>query len=92
MNGASASASEIVAAALQDNGRAVLVGTATFGKGSVQTVIPMPNEGELILTWARFHAPSGYPIADLGVMPTVCTSGADRSTTTPSQSFMMGVK
>lgn len=77
VNGASASASEIVAAALQDNGRAVLIGTATFGKGSVQTVIPMPNEGELILTWARFHAPSGYPIADLGVMPTVCTSGEE---------------
>lgn len=79
VNGASASASEIVAAALQDNGRAVLVGTASFGKGSVQTVIPMPNEGELILTWARFHAPSGYPIADLGVMPTICTSGTDKA-------------
>lgn len=75
VNGSSASASEIVAAALQDNGRAVVVGTTTFGKGTVQTVIPMPNEGELILTWARFHAPSGYPIADLGVMPAVCTSG-----------------
>ncbi len=75
VNGMSASASEIVAAALQDNGRAVIVGSTTFGKGSVQTVIPMPNEGELILTWARFHAPSGYPIADLGVIPGVCTSG-----------------
>jgi carboxyl-terminal processing protease len=77
VNGASASASEIVAAALQDNGRAIVIGTATFGKGSVQTVIPMPNEGELILTWARFHAPSGYPIADLGVMPAICTSGEE---------------
>jgi carboxyl-terminal processing protease len=75
VNGSSASASEIVAAALQDHGRAVVVGTTTFGKGTVQTVIPMPNEGELILTWARFHAPSGYPIADLGVMPAICTSG-----------------
>jgi carboxyl-terminal processing protease len=75
VNGSSASASEIVAAALQDNGRAVVIGTTTFGKGTVQTVIPMPNEGELILTWARFHAPSGYPIADLGVMPAICTSG-----------------
>ncbi len=74
VNGASASASEIVAAALQDNGRAVVVGTATYGKGTVQTVIPMPNDGELILTWARFFSPSGYPIADLGVMPMVCTS------------------
>lgn len=74
VNGASASASEIVAAALQDNGRAVVVGTATYGKGTVQTVIPMPNDGELILTWARFFSPSGYPIADLGVMPMVCTT------------------
>jgi len=74
VNGASASASEIVAAALQDNGRAVVVGTATYGKGTVQTVIPMPNDGELILTWARFFSPSGYPIADLGVMPMVCTN------------------
>jgi carboxyl-terminal processing protease len=74
VNGASASASEILAAALQDNGRAVVVGTATYGKGTVQTVIPMPNDGELILTWARWYAPSGYPIADLGVMPMVCTS------------------
>jgi len=74
VNGSSASASEIVAAALQDNGRAVVVGTATYGKGTVQTVIPMPNDGELILTWARFFSPSGYPIADLGVMPMVCTN------------------
>ncbi len=73
VNGASASASEILAAALQDNGRAVVVGTTTYGKGTVQTVIPMPNDGELILTWARFFSPSGYPIADLGVLPSLCT-------------------
>jgi carboxyl-terminal processing protease len=58
VNGSSASASEIVAAALQDNGRAIVVGTTSFGKGSVQTVVPLPNDGELFLTWARFHAPS----------------------------------
>ncbi len=75
VNGSSASASEIVAAALQDNHRAVVIGTASFGKGSVQTVIALPNDGELVLTWARFHAPSGYPLADLGVRPTLCTSG-----------------
>jgi carboxyl-terminal processing protease len=75
INGASASASEIVAAALQDNGRAVLVGTTTYGKGSVQSVIQLPNDGELRLTWARFYAPSGYPLQDLGVSPTICTSG-----------------
>ncbi len=77
INGASASAAEIVAAALQDQDRAVLVGTNTFGKGTVQNVLMMPNEGELILTWARFHAPSGYPLDDVGVLPTVCTSGRD---------------
>ncbi|MBM3538425.1 MAG: S41 family peptidase [Alphaproteobacteria bacterium] len=87
VNGSSASASEIVAAALQDHGRAVVVGTTTFGKGTVQTVIPMPNEGELILTWARFHAPSGYPIADLGVMPAICTSGNGSA-----QSLLDGVR
>lgn len=87
VNGSSASASEIVAAALQDNGRAVVVGTTTFGKGTVQTVIQMPNEGELILTWARFHAPSGYPIADLGVMPAICTSGDGQA-----QSLLDGVR
>jgi len=75
INGASASAAEIVAAALQDQDRAVLVGTNSFGKGTVQNVLMMPNEGELILTWARFHAPSGYPLDDVGVLPTVCTSG-----------------
>ncbi|MEA5501654.1 S41 family peptidase [Halotia wernerae UHCC 0503] len=81
VNGQSASASEIVAAALQDNGRAVVVGTTSFGKGSVQTLVPMPNDGELVITWARFHAPTGYPLADLGVIPAVCTSGNDQVAT-----------
>lgn len=76
INGGSASSAEIVAGALQDRGRAVLVGTNTFGKGSVQTVIRMPNDGELTLTWAHFHAPSGYSINRLGVFPTICTSPA----------------
>ena len=76
VNGTSASAAEIVAGALQDRGRAVLVGTSSFGKGSVQTVIRMPNDGELTLTWAHFHAPSGYSIDGLGVFPTICTSTA----------------
>jgi carboxyl-terminal processing protease len=75
VNGNSASASEIVAAALQDSGRAVVVGTTSYGKGTIQTVIPMPNQGELMLTCARFHAPSGYTIHHLGVLPSVCTSG-----------------
>ncbi len=75
INGYSASASEIVAAALQDNGRALVAGSVSYGKGSVQTLLRLPNQGELTLTWARFHAPSGYPLSGRGVMPNVCTSG-----------------
>lgn len=75
VNGNSASASEIVAAALQDTGRAIVVGTTSFGKGTVQTVLRLPNEGELTLTWARFHAPSGYGLNGRGVMPDICTAG-----------------
>jgi carboxyl-terminal processing protease len=75
INGNSASASEIVGASLQDVGRAVLVGSNSFGKGTVQTVLRLPNEGELTLTWARFHAPSGYALHGRGVLPDICTSG-----------------
>ena len=71
----SASAAEIVAAAIQDSGRGFIVGTSTYGKGTVQTVIRLPNDGEITLTWSRFHAPDGYAIQDLGVLPLVCTSG-----------------
>ena len=77
VNGNSASASEIVAAALQDARRAVIVGTSSYGKGTVQTVLRLPNEGELTLTWARFHAPSGYALNGRGVMPDICTSGLE---------------
>jgi carboxyl-terminal processing protease len=75
INGNSASASEIVAAALQDHNRAVVIGTTSFGKGSVQSILTLPNEGEFVLTSARFHAPSGYALADLGVLPHLCTGG-----------------
>jgi carboxyl-terminal processing protease len=75
VNGNSASASEIVAAALQDSGRAVVIGSGSFGKGTVQTVLRLPNEGELTLTWARFHAPSGYALNRRGVIPDICTTG-----------------
>jgi carboxyl-terminal processing protease len=83
INGNSASASEIVAAALQDSGKALVVGSNSFGKGTVQTVLRLPNEGELTLTWARFHAPSGYALHKRGVMPDVCIADdtADLSTT-----------
>jgi len=80
VNGNSASAAEIVAAALQDSGRAVVIGSGSFGKGTVQTVLRLPNEGELTLTWARFHAPSGYALNRRGVIPDICTTGTPDQT------------
>ncbi len=74
INGGSASASEIVAAALQDAGRAIVVGTASYGKGTVQNVQRLPNDGELTITWARLVAPGGYVLHHHGVVPTVCTA------------------
>ncbi len=79
INGNSASASEIVAAALQDHNRAVVIGTNSFGKGSVQSILTLPNQGEIVLTSARFHAPSGYALSELGVLPHLCTSGGRES-------------
>ncbi len=75
IDGGSASAAEIVAAALQDLGRAVVVGTRSYGKGTVQTVISLPNNGELTLTWSRLVLPSGYVLHEHGVVPSLCTSG-----------------
>jgi carboxyl-terminal processing protease len=74
INGGSASSSEIVAAALQDIGRAVVVGSTSYGKGTVQTVLRLPNDGELTLTWAQLVTPSGYFLHEHGVVPTLCTS------------------
>lgn len=74
INGRSASASEIVAGALQDSGRAIVVGSNSFGKGTVQSEVDLPNTGALSITWSRFHAPSGYALHGLGVLPNVCTS------------------
>lgn len=70
----SASAAEIVAAALQDAGRALVIGARSYGKGTVQQIVPLPNDGELILTWARMHAPSGYGLSRFGVFPSICTA------------------
>lgn len=71
INGGSASASEIVAGALQDHRRAVVVGTKSFGKGSVQTVIPLKGDGAMRLTTARYYTPSGRSIQSLGVSPDI---------------------
>ncbi len=75
VDGKSASASEILAAALQDNGRAAVVGTVSWGKGSVQTVRRLPNGGELSLTWARATSPGGVALHGLGLLPDICLSG-----------------
>jgi carboxyl-terminal processing protease len=83
VNGGSASAAEIVAAALQDSGRAVVVGTTSYGKGTVQSVLPLPNEAELTLTWARFYSPAGYTLHEHGVVPTVCTSALTAAEANP---------
>lgn len=71
INGGSASASEIVAGALQDHHRAVVVGTQSFGKGSVQTIMPLGGEGAIRLTTARYFTPSGRSIQALGVAPDI---------------------
>ena len=74
VDGRSASAAEIMAAALTDQGRAVVVGSSTLGKGLVQTIATLPDGGELFVTWSRVLAPLGWPIQGLGVLPQVCTS------------------
>ncbi len=71
INGGSASASEIVAGALQDHRRAIVVGTKSFGKGSVQTVMPLRQDGAMRLTTARYYTPSGRSIQALGVSPDI---------------------
>lgn len=71
VNGGSASASEIVAGALQDQGRAVVVGTRTFGKGSVQTVLPISGDNALKLTTARYYTPDGRSIQAEGIKPDI---------------------
>ena len=71
INGGSASASEIVAGALQDQRRAIVVGTKSFGKGSVQTLIPLRGDGAMRLTTARYYTPSGRSIQALGISPDI---------------------
>jgi carboxyl-terminal processing protease len=71
INSGSASASEIVAGALKDHKRAILLGTRTFGKGSVQSVIPVSNTAAIRLTTARYYTPSGESIQGKGITPDI---------------------
>jgi carboxyl-terminal processing protease len=71
INGGSASASEIVAGALQDHHRAIVMGTPSFGKGSVQTIMPLPGHGAMRLTTARYYTPSGTSIQAKGIVPDI---------------------
>ncbi len=78
VDGRTASAAEIMAAGLADQRRAVVVGSATTGKGVVQTLTELPDGGEIFVTWSRVLAPRGWPLQGLGVLPQLCTSlGAD---------------
>lgn len=77
INGGSASASEIVAGALKDHRRAIVVGTKSFGKGSVQTVIPLRGDGAMRLTTSRYYTPSGRSIQALGVAPDIVVQQPD---------------
>jgi carboxyl-terminal processing protease len=82
INSGSASASEIVAGALQDHRRAILMGTRSFGKGSVQTIIPLPGHGAMRLTTARYYTPSGRSIQAKGIEPDIAVD-AQRIETVP---------
>ncbi|GAN75178.1 carboxy-terminal processing protease [Acidiphilium multivorum AIU301] len=79
VDGGTASAAEVFSAAIADNDRGVVLGSATLGKGLVQSVTELPGGGELFVTWSRMIAPRGWPLQSLGVFPQVCTSlGTDQ--------------
>ena len=81
INGGSASASEIVAGALQDHKRAIILGTKSFGKGSVQTIIPLQEQGAMRLTTSRYYTPSGRSIQEIGVTPDIIVEPVNFETT-----------
>jgi carboxyl-terminal processing protease len=75
VDGRTASSAEIVAATLSDRGRAAVIGTSTTGKGLVQLVVPLPDGGELLMSWSRLIMPAGWPLQGIGVLPGLCTTG-----------------
>jgi len=79
INNGSASASEIVAGALQDQKRAILLGESTFGKGSVQSIIPLKNKGAIRLTISKYYLPSGKSISEIGVSPDIMVEESDEN-------------
>jgi len=74
VDGRTASAAEVLAAALADGGRAALIGSGTLGKGLIQMVVPLPGGAEVHLSWSRLLGPRGVPIQGLGVVPALCTA------------------
>lgn len=90
VDGQTASAAEILSAALADDGRAVVIGSETLGKGLVQTITSLPNGGELFITWSRVLAPRGWPLQGLGVMPQLCTSFGAASVETQMAALAKG--
>ncbi|MGV8997261.1 MAG: S41 family peptidase [Parvibaculaceae bacterium] len=90
VNGGSASASEIVAGALQDHRRAVILGTRSFGKGSVQTIIPLGADGALRLTTARYYTPSGHSIQAKGIEPDILVEQLDPTSKAKKKMLITG--
>ncbi|MDT7950503.1 MAG: S41 family peptidase [Acetobacteraceae bacterium] len=90
VDGRTASAAEIMAGALAEQGRAVVVGSSTLGKGLVQTISTLPDGGELFVSWSRVLAPGGWPYQGLGVLPQICTSLGKEATAEQLASLLKG--
>lgn len=92
VNGGSASASEIVAGALQDHKRAVILGTKTFGKGSVQTILPLDDNSALRLTTARYYTPKGRSIQATGIVPDIVMESVPLQESKAEEKKRLGVR
>jgi len=90
VDGRTASSAEIVAATLSDRGRAAVIGTNTTGKGLVQLVVPLPDGGELLMSWSRLIMPAGWPLQGIGVLPGLCTAGGPVAATEALTSLRAG--